>query len=144
MVSGYKKQLVETRENLEQMEGFQNQELSKVKHMLLNAGILKVTEKEKIQTFWSMNKFGGKLHKSSDSEHTMRCAETVAETEKSLRSKLSEELDELQKQYDHLLNATSDVPIRNDQSIQTLHHQSEVSQGIFFDFRTLTKMDFFT
>jgi len=85
---GYKKQLVETRENLEQMEGFQNQELSKVKHMLLNA-------------------------------------ETVAETEKSLRSKLSEELDELQKQYDHLLNATSDVPIRNDQSIQTLHHQSE-------------------
>ena len=51
MVSGYKKQLVETRENLEQMEGFQNQELSKVKHMLLNAGILKVTEKEKNPNF---------------------------------------------------------------------------------------------
>ena len=128
MVSGYKKQLVETRENLEQMEGFQNQELSKVKHMLLNAGILNVTDKIIFQTFLSMNKFGGKLHESSDSEHTMRCAETVAETEKSLRSKLSEELDELQKQYDHLLNATSDVPIRNDQSIQTLHHQSEVSK----------------
>lgn len=33
---GYKVQLAETREQLEQLEGFQNQELAKVKHMLLS------------------------------------------------------------------------------------------------------------
>ena len=35
--TGYARQLTECRESLEQLEGFQNQELAKVKHMLLNA-----------------------------------------------------------------------------------------------------------
>ena len=36
-VQNYKNQYDEARENLEQLEGFQNQELAKIKHMLLSA-----------------------------------------------------------------------------------------------------------
>ena len=35
--SGYGQQLSDCRESLEQLEGYQNQELAKVKHMLLSA-----------------------------------------------------------------------------------------------------------
>ena len=86
---GYlKKQLAETRENLEQMEGFQNQELSKVKHMLLSA-------------------------------------ETALEAERSQKAAVGIELEQVRKQYNHLLDAATDVPAKADQSAQTLE-QTEV------------------
>ena len=37
LYSGYGQQLSDCRESLEQLEGYQNQELAKVKHMLLSA-----------------------------------------------------------------------------------------------------------
>ena len=37
LLLGYGQQLTECRDSLEQLEGYQNQELAKVKHMLLNA-----------------------------------------------------------------------------------------------------------
>ena len=43
---GYAEQLSECRESLEQLEGFQNQELAKVKHMLLSAETALELEKQ--------------------------------------------------------------------------------------------------
>ena len=74
--------MTEARENLEQMEGFQNQELSKVKHMLLSA-------------------------------------ETALEHEQAKRKALSDQLEETQTQFNHLLNATTDVPEKKDTDTQT-------------------------
>lgn len=44
---GYRLQLTDCREQLEQIEGFQNQELGKVKHMLLSAEAALELEKQK-------------------------------------------------------------------------------------------------
>ena len=43
---GYSQQLTECRESLEQLEGYQNQELAKVKHMLLSAETALELEKQ--------------------------------------------------------------------------------------------------
>ena len=46
MLLGYAQQLTDCRESLEQLEGYQNQELAKVKHMLLSAETALELEKQ--------------------------------------------------------------------------------------------------
>ena len=50
LILGYAQQLADCRESLEQLEGYQNQELAKVKHMLLSAETaLELEKKERLK-----------------------------------------------------------------------------------------------